>query len=101
MRQTGAEQRTTSMAEQPDLSVHLGRGLRLRSPVMVASGTFGYGFDEPLVDSTALGSIGTKGTTQRARERNAQNRHTEYHSELLPAISLQHHGDDHVSRSAH
>ena len=49
------------MAELLDLSVDLGRGLRLRSPVMVASGTFGYGFDAPLVDRTALGAIVTKG----------------------------------------
>src|SRR5438309_7220099 len=45
-----------------DLAVDLGRGLRLRSPVLVASGTFGYGFDAPQVDRTALGAIVTKGT---------------------------------------
>ena len=86
------------MAEQPDLSVHLGRGLRLRSPVMVASGTFGYGFDAPLVDRTALGAIVTKGTTPRAREGNAPTRIAETPSGMLNAIGLQNPGVDHVAR---
>jgi len=85
------------MAEQPDLSVHLGRGLRLRSPVMVASGTFGYGFDAPLVDRTALGAIVTKGTTPRAREGNAPTRIAETPSGMLNAIGLQNPGVDHVA----
>jgi len=78
------------MAEQLDLTVDLGRGLRLRSPVMVASGTFGYGFDAPLVDRTALGAIVTKGTTPRARDGNAPG--------MLNAIGLQNPGVDHVAR---
>ncbi|TMF52306.1 MAG: dihydroorotate dehydrogenase [Chloroflexi bacterium] len=86
------------MAEQPDLSVHLGRGLCLRSPVMVASGTFGYGFDAPLVDRTALGAIVTKGTTPRAREGNAPTRIAETPSGMLNAIGLQNPGVDHVAR---
>src|SRR5438034_2618742 len=86
------------MAEQLDLSVDLGRGLRLRSPVMVASGTFGYGFDAPLVDRTALGAIVTKGTTPRAREGNAPTRIAETPSGMLNAIGLQNPGVDHVAR---
>src|SRR6266550_387937 len=77
------------MAEQLDLSVDLGRGLRLRSPVMVASGTFGYGFDAPLVDRTALGAIVTKGTTPRAREGNPPTRISETASGMLNANGLQ------------
>ena len=49
-----------------NLGVELGRGLRLRSPVMVASGTFAYGFDAPAVDRTALGAAVTKAALQRA-----------------------------------
>src|SRR3989449_1217044 len=87
------------MAEPLDLSVDLGRGLRLRSPVMVASGTFGYGFDAPLVDRTALGAIVTKGTTPRARDGNAPTRIAETPSGMLNAIGLQNPGVDHVART--
>jgi dihydroorotate dehydrogenase (NAD+) catalytic subunit len=86
------------MAESLDLTVDLGRGLRLRSPVMVASGTFGYGFDAPQVDRAALGAIVTKGTTLRAREGNVPNRIAETPSGMLNAIGLQNPGVDHVAR---
>src|SRR5438128_12253182 len=87
-----------SMAESLELSVDLGRGLRLRSPVLVASGTFGYGFDAPQVDRTALGAIVTKGTTLRAREGNMPNRIAETPSGMLNAIGLQNPGVEHVAR---
>jgi dihydroorotate dehydrogenase (NAD+) catalytic subunit len=86
------------MAERPDLTVDLGRGLRLRSPVMVASGTFGYGFDAPEVDRAALGGIVSKGTTLRPREGNAPIRIAETPSGMLNAIGLQNPGVDHVAR---
>lgn len=85
------------MAKPLDLMVDLGRGLRLRSPVLVASGTFGYGFDAPQVDRTALGAIVTKGTTLRPREGNAPNRIAETPSGMLNAIGLQNPGVDHVA----
>src|SRR6059058_1072568 len=87
-----------SMADQVDLSVSLGRGLRLRRPVMVASGTFGYGFDAHGADRTALGAIVTKGTTPGAREGNAPTRIAETPSAMLNAIGLQNPGVDHVVR---
>src|SRR5437763_10537475 len=86
------------MSDQVDLSVSLGRGLRLRSPVMVASGTFGYGFDAHGADRTALGAIVTKGTTPGAREWNAPTRIAETPSAMLNAIGLQNPGVDHVVR---
>jgi dihydroorotate dehydrogenase (NAD+) catalytic subunit len=86
------------MAEPLDLTVDLGRGLRLRSPVLVASGTFGYGFDAPQLDRTVLGAIVTKGTTLRPREGNAPNRIAETPSGMLNAIGLQNPGVDHVAR---
>jgi dihydroorotate dehydrogenase (NAD+) catalytic subunit len=86
------------MAERPDLTVDLGRGLVLRSAVMVASGTFGYGFDAPQVDRAALGAIVSKGTTLRPREGNAPIRIAETPSGMLNAIGLQNPGVDHVAR---
>ena len=86
------------MADRLDLTIDLGRGLRLRSPVLVASGTFGYGFDAPQVDRTALGAIVTKGTTLRPREGNVPNRIAETPSGMLNAIGLQNPGVDHVAR---
>src|SRR5712692_10013334 len=86
-----------SMAERHDLTVDLGRGLHLRSPVMVASGTFGYGFDAPQVDRAALGAIVSKGTTLRPREGNAPIRIAETPSGMLNAIGLQNPGVDHVA----
>lgn len=86
------------MADRLDLGVDLGRGLRLRSPVMVASGTFGYGFDAPLVDRSALGAIVTKGTTPGPREGNPPTRIAETPSGMLNAIGLQNPGVEHVAR---
>ena len=86
------------MVEPLDLTVDLGRGLRLRSPVLVASGTFGYGFDAPQVDRAVLGAIVTKGTTLRPRDGNAPNRIAETPSGMLNAIGLQNPGVDHVAR---
>jgi dihydroorotate dehydrogenase (NAD+) catalytic subunit len=86
------------MANRLDLSVDLGRGLRLRSPVLVASGTFGYGFDAPLVDRSALGAMVTKGTTPWPREGNAPTRIAETPSGMLNAIGLQNPGVEQVAR---
>jgi dihydroorotate dehydrogenase (NAD+) catalytic subunit len=86
------------MVDSPDLTVDLGRGLRLRSPVLVASGTFGYGFDAPQVDRAALGAIVTKGTTLQPREGNPPNRIAETASGMLNAIGLQNPGVEHVAR---
>ena len=81
-----------------DLSLDLGRGMRLHSPVMVASGTFGYGFDAPALDRGALGAIVTKGTTLRPREGNPPLRIAETPSGMLNAIGLQNPGVDRVVR---
>jgi dihydroorotate dehydrogenase (NAD+) catalytic subunit len=65
---------------------------------MVASGTFGYGFDAPQVDRAALGAIVSKGTTLAAREGNAPIRIAETPSGMLNAIGLQNPGVDYVAR---
>jgi dihydroorotate dehydrogenase (NAD+) catalytic subunit len=86
-----------SMAEA-GMAVEVARGLRLRTPVMVASGTFGYGFDAPAVDRACLGAIITKGTTPRARAGNDPVRIAETPSGMLNAIGLQNPGVEHVIR---
>jgi dihydroorotate dehydrogenase (NAD+) catalytic subunit len=87
-----------STVKPPDLRVDLGRGLRLATPVLVASGTFGYGFDAPQVDRSALGAIITKGTTPRARSGNEPLRIAETASGMLNAIGLQNPGVEQVAR---
>ena len=71
-----------------DLSVNLGP-LRLRNPVMVASGTFGYGPEyAPLVDLNRLGAIVVKGICLSPTKGNATPRTVEVASGLINAIGL-------------
>jgi dihydroorotate dehydrogenase (NAD+) catalytic subunit len=80
-----------------DLSVDLGRGLRLENPVMVASGTFGYGVEYgDVVDVERLGAICCKGTTLRPRQGNRPPRVTETPAGMLNSIGLQNPGVDAV-----
>jgi len=92
----------TALAETPsaadvDLSVDLGRGLLLRNPLLVASGTFGYGVEYgDVVDVNRLGAICSKGTTLRPRVGNAPPRVTETPAGMLNSIGLQNPGVDAV-----
>jgi dihydroorotate dehydrogenase (NAD+) catalytic subunit len=80
-----------------DLSVDLGRGLRLANPLMVASGTFGYGIEYgDVVDVQRLGAICSKGTTLRPRVGNPPPRVTETPAGMLNSIGLQNPGVDAV-----
>ena len=55
---------------KPDLSVDLGK-LKLKNPVLTASGTFGYGLEfVPYMDLERLGGIIVKGTTLYPRTGN-------------------------------
>ncbi|MBI4331997.1 MAG: dihydroorotate dehydrogenase [Chloroflexi bacterium] len=66
------------------------RGLRLRNPVIAASGTFGYGEEfEGVIDIQRLGAIVCKGTTLKAREGNPQPRLAETPCGLLNSIGLE------------
>ncbi|MEE9583269.1 MAG: dihydroorotate dehydrogenase [Dehalococcoidales bacterium] len=66
------------------------RGLLLANPVMVASGTFGYGVEyRHLFDIQRLGAIVCKGTTLKPRDGNTQPRLVETASGMLNAIGLQ------------
>ena len=80
-----------------DLSVDLGRGLRLANPVLVASGTFGYGIEyREVVDIERLGAICCKGTTLKPRLGNLPPRVTETPAGMLNSIGLQNPGVDGV-----
>ncbi|MGI8610123.1 MAG: dihydroorotate dehydrogenase [Candidatus Dormibacteria bacterium] len=80
-------------APSPDLSVEIARGLRLRSPLLAASGTFGFGFEMAEVGGhTGYGAIVSKGTSLQAREGNPPPRITEVPSGMLNAIGLQNPG---------
>jgi dihydroorotate dehydrogenase (NAD+) catalytic subunit len=77
---------------EPDLSVNIA-GLRLRNPVIAASGTFGYGSEYAgLLDVSALGGICTKGLTLRPRTGNRGERLCETPSGLLNSIGLENPG---------
>ena len=75
-----------------DLSVELGR-LKLKNPVMVASGTFGYAKEmAAIVDLRALGGILPKTITRDARPGNKPWRTVEISAGLLNAIGLDNDG---------
>jgi len=71
-----------------DMSVAVG-GMRLRSPVLAASGAFGYGTEVPLLDRRALGGMVSKGIFLRARAGTPPPRIVETPSGMLNAIGLQ------------
>ncbi len=69
------------------------RGLLLRNPVVVASGTFGYGIDNAnIAEVHRLGAITCKGTTLHPRSGNEQPRTLGIASGMLNAIGLQNPG---------
>jgi dihydroorotate dehydrogenase (NAD+) catalytic subunit len=73
----------------PDLSVDLGF-LKLRNPVLTASGTFGYGLEfEPFMDLSKIGGIVVKGLYYGPREGNPPPRLVETTGGLINAIGLQ------------
>jgi dihydroorotate dehydrogenase (NAD+) catalytic subunit len=83
-----------------DLSVDLAPehgGLRLANPILVASGTFGYGVEYgEVVDVQRIGAICCKGTTLRPRAGNLPPRVTETPGGMLNSIGLQNPGVDAV-----
>jgi dihydroorotate dehydrogenase (NAD+) catalytic subunit len=70
------------------MSVAIG-GLRLRGPVLAASGTFGYGTEVPLLERRALGGMVSKGIFMRPRAGTPPPRIAETPSGMLNAIGLQ------------
>lgn len=75
-----------------DLSVEL-CGLRLKNPVIPASGTFGFGLElAGMTDLNALGGISLKGSTLEPRFGNPTPRIAECEAGLLNAVGLQNPG---------
>jgi dihydroorotate dehydrogenase (NAD+) catalytic subunit len=72
-----------------DLSVDLGKGLRLKNPILAASGTFGYG-DEiaDLVEIEQFGGIITKSLSWQPRVGNPPPRIVETSSGMINSIGL-------------
>ena len=68
-------------------------GLKLKNPVLTASGTFGYGLEfEDFVDLSRLGGFIVKGTTLLHREGNPYPRMAETAAGMLNAVGLQNKG---------
>jgi len=84
----------STIANGPDLAVEFA-GLRLKNPVMPASGTFGYGEEySPYLDLHRLGAIVTKGLSLRPKAGNPTPRIAETSGGMLNAIGLQNVGVD-------
>ncbi|MFQ6097127.1 MAG: dihydroorotate dehydrogenase [Armatimonadota bacterium] len=76
----------------PNLAVEVG-GIRLRNPVMAASGTFGFGQEyADVVDVSRLGAVVVKGTTLEPWPGNPPPRIVETAAGMLNAIGLQNDG---------
>lgn len=74
---------------KPDLSVSIG-GLRLKNPVLSASGTFGYGLEyAPFYDISRLGAVIVKGLSLAPTPGNPPGRIVETAAGMLNAIGLQ------------
>lgn len=75
-----------------ELATNIG-GLKMKNPVMTASGTFGFGLEFcDLINIDRLGGIIVKGTTLEAREGNDYPRMAETPSGMLNAVGLQNPG---------
>lgn len=77
-----------------NLEVNIG-ALKLKNPVLTASGTFGYGEEfADFIDLNRLGGFIVKGTTLNHREGNPYPRMAETPSGMLNAVGLQNKGVD-------
>lgn len=65
-------------------------GISLRTPVLAASGTFGYGIEfKGLVDLKSLGGVVVKGLSREPMDGNPPPRMVETHSGMINSIGLQ------------
>ena len=75
--------------KKPDLSVQIG-SLKFRNPVLLASGTVGYGNEmSEFIDLNSIGGIVTKSLSLKPRKGNQPQRIVETPSGMLNAIGLQ------------
>ncbi len=90
MKSSRAAKRTVS----PDLAVDFA-GIRLKNPVLTASGTFGYGEEfRDIIDLNRLGGIVVKGVSARPIRGNPPPRIWETPAGMLNAIGLENPGVD-------
>lgn len=81
------------------LNVNIG-DLKLKNPVMTASGTFGYGLEfEDFVPLSGIGAIIVKGTTLAPRQGNDYPRMAETPMGMLNCVGLQNKGVDYFCRN--
>ena len=81
------------------LNVNIGN-LKLKNPVMTASGTFGYGLEfEDFVPLSGIGAIIVKGTTLAPRQGNDYPRMAETPMGMLNCVGLQNKGVDYFCRN--
>jgi dihydroorotate dehydrogenase (NAD+) catalytic subunit len=74
-------------------------GCRFQNPVLLASGTCGYGRElDDALDLDALGGLVIKAVTLEPREGNAAPRVAEFHAGMLNSIGLANVGADQVAR---
>ncbi|WP_449258921.1 dihydroorotate dehydrogenase [Chlorobium limicola] len=79
----------TTSGKKPAAAISLGRGLDLRSPVLLASGTVSYGEElSSLCDLTKIGGIVTKAISLEPRTGNQPQRIAETPSGMVNAIGL-------------
>jgi len=79
----------TTSGTKPAVAISLGRGLDLRSPVLLASGTVSYGEElSSLCDLTKIGGIVTKAISLEPRTGNQPQRIAETPSGMVNAIGL-------------
>lgn len=72
------------------MTVHIGRGLVLKNPVMTASGTFGYGEEYArYMDINRLGAVVVKGISLESRKGNPPPRIMETPCGMLNSIGLE------------
>ena len=77
------------MIKKPRLEVEVGK-IRMKNPVMTASGTFGYGEEfSPFIDLDKLGAMVLKGITLKPKMGNPPPRIIETPSGILNSIGLQ------------
>lgn len=79
---------------RPDLSVEIA-GIRMKNPIMPASGTFGYGEEaSQFLDISKLGAVIMKTTTLKPRKGNPTPRICETDAGMVNSIGLQNPGVD-------
>ena len=91
---TGRAMKTDKNDRRPNMAVEIA-GIRMKNPVMPASGTFGYGEEyAPYLDLEQIGAIVTKGLSLNPKAGNPTPRIAETVSGMLNAIGLQNVGVD-------